>query len=103
MSTPILNPQQRWYCPECGVTAVTHDATPHTRYHTCAGLKGLEAPLLPAGTKGHLRAVEREDYLGNQIGTQDGEGRQIMSIVTEREDGQDVNVLAPTALIRVGG
>lgn len=102
MNVPILNTEKRWYCPECGTTAVTREAGAHTRYHTCAALRGLETPLLPVGTKGHLRAVEREDYLHGQIGTRDADGRVISMIVTEREDGQDVNVLAPTAVMKKG-
>lgn len=104
MNVPILNPTQRWYCPNCDQTAVTRDAQPHTRYHTCRGLRGLETPFLPAGVKGFHRTVDREDYLGsNQIPTRDGDGRVVAQIITEREEGQDCTVLAPTAVMRMKG
>lgn len=96
MNVPILKPEHRWHCPNCGLTDVTHDTQPHTRYHNCGSLAGLSAPMLPAGVRGHLRAVEREDYVGKDVVTQDGNGRTIMAIVTERDEGQDCTVLAPT-------
>ena len=96
MSVPILNPTQHWECPNCGLQDVTHNAGVGTRYHNCPKLAGLSAPMLPAGTRGHLRAVERGDYVGKDIVTKDGNGRPIMAIVTEREEGQDCVVLAPT-------
>jgi hypothetical protein len=94
---PILNAEQRWECPNCVATDVTHEAQPHTRYHACRGLKGLTAPMVPAGTRCKVEAVEREDYVGNQILTYDGENRPIMRVETTREDGNDVAVFAPLA------
>lgn len=93
----ILTPEQRWECPNCEHTDVTHEANPHTRFHACRGLKGLTAPMVPAGTKCKVVAVEREDYTGGDLPQTDGEGRAIMSVVTVRDDGQDCTVLAPTA------
>ena len=93
----LLTPTRLWECPNCQQTDVTHEARPHTRFHNCAGLMGLSAPMIPAGTSAKVTLHEREDY----IGTEDVamvNGRPIMSIITERPDGSnDVAVFAPTA------
>lgn len=93
-------PEQRWYCPNCPALDVTHEALPHTRFHTCAGLKGLTAPMVPVGTRCKVEAVEREDYVGREVVQTDGDGRPVMAVVTTRDDGNDVAVLAPTAMSR---
>ncbi len=96
--TTLIAPVTRWACPNCPVEDVTHQVQPHTRYHTCSGLHGLTAPMVPAGTRVKVTAHEREDYIGNETVQLSPDGRPIMSIVTEREDGSnDVTVFAPTA------
>lgn len=95
--TPILTPERHWYCPNCTYVDVTHEAQPHTRMHTCPGLRGLTAPMVPAGIKCKVEAVEREDYIGKEDVRRDGEGRPIMAVVTTRNDGNDLVVFAPTA------
>lgn len=57
--------------------------------------------MLPEGVEAKVTAHEREDYIGNEKVQLDGNGRPIMSITTEREDGQDVVVFAPTASAKV--
>lgn len=100
----ILNrPEQRWECPKCGAQDVTHEAQPHQRFHSCRALAGIEAPMVPAGTKAKIEAVVREDYVGQEQVTLDGEGRPIMSVVTTRDDGQDVAVFAPLATAKGQG
>lgn len=94
---PILNAEQRWECPNCVATDVTHEAQPHTRFHTCSGLKGLTAPMVPVGTRCKVEAKVREDYVGDEIVTTDGENRPIMAIETTREEGNDLAVFAPLA------
>jgi len=94
---PLLVPEQHWCCPNCNLKQVTHEAEPHTRFHTCSGLRGLTAPMLPDGMKAKVEAVERQDYIGNDDVQMDGEGRPIMSVVTTRENGQDCAVLASCA------
>lgn len=94
---PILSPEQRWECPNCTSTDVTHEAQPHTRFHACRGLKGLTAPFIPAGTRCKVEAVEREDYIGKEVVTTDGENRPIMRVETTRDEGNDVVVFAPLA------
>ncbi|GGR51950.1 hypothetical protein [Streptomyces roseolus] len=99
---PILTAEQRWECPNCTQTDVTYETKPHTRFHTCRGLKGLTAPFVPAGTRCKVEAVEREDYVGKEAVTLDGEQRPIMRVETTRDDGNDVAVLAPCANSRSG-
>ena len=49
--TMLVTPVNRWYCPNCQKEDVTHEARPHTRFHTCPKLRGLTAPMVAAGTK----------------------------------------------------
>lgn len=94
--TPLLQPpEQRWACPNCTATAVTRGAP--NRFHTCAGLKGLTAPMIPDGIRCDVRAIEREDYVKDEDVVVDCEGRPVMSLITVRDDGQDCVVYAPTA------
>jgi hypothetical protein len=98
MSVPLLAaPERHWSCPNCAFTDVTREVQPHSRFHNCAGLAGLSAPMVPAGTRAKVEAVEREDYIGGQDVQYDGNGRPIMAVVTTRDDGNDVAVYAPTA------
>lgn len=98
--TLLLGAEHRWVCPNCNLTDVTHEARPHTRFHTCRGLKGLTAPMVPVGTRCKVEAVEREDYIGREMVQVDGEGRPIMRVETTREEGNDVAVLAPCATLK---
>lgn len=100
MSVVMLGNEQRWECPNCPATDVTHEAQPHTRFHACRGLRGLTAPMVPAGTRCKVEAVEREDYINGDDVQVDGNGRPVMSVVTTRDDGQDCAVYAPTASAR---
>lgn len=103
MGVPVLAaPERRWECPNCPAEDVTREAQPHSRFHNCPGLAGLSAPMVPAGTKAKVEAVEREDYIGAEDVQYDGNGRPIMSVVTTRDDGNDVAVYAPTAHGRLG-
>jgi len=94
--TVILQPEQRWTCPNCDLTAVSHDPAT-TKFHDCRGLRGLWAPMVPAGTRCKVEAKEREDFTNGDMVTADGEGRVVMSVVTTRDDGQDCAVYAPCA------
>ena len=92
-----LTREQRWECPNCTATDVTREAQPHTRFHACRGLRGLSAPMVPAGVPCKVEAVERGDWVGGELVQADGEGRPVMAVVTTRDDGQDCAVLAPCA------
>lgn len=98
MPVPVLFPETRWQCPSCGAQDVTHEAAPHTRYHACAALKGLTAPMVPAGTRAAHKVNDRQDYLGRDIAQTDGEGRVVMSVTTVRDDGEDCTIYAPTVV-----
>jgi hypothetical protein len=76
---------------------VTHETRAHVRMHTCRGLRGLTAPMVPAGTRCKVIAVERGDYVGRERVQRDGEGRPVMAVRTVRDDGEDCAVLAPMA------
>lgn len=94
--------QIRWTCPNCQAEQMTSDPRPHVRFHACPGLAGLTAPMVRAGTRCKVFAVEREDYVGKEHVTYDGNGRPVMSVVTVRDEGQDAVVFAPAATGRVG-
>jgi hypothetical protein len=92
----ILSTVRHWECPNCSLTDVTTKPV-QNRYHPCAGLNGVMAPMIPAGQKVKVTAHEREDYIGAEM-VQMHNGRPVMSIVTERPDGSnDVMVFAPSA------
>lgn len=88
-----------WVCPNCHIQARTTNGEDN-RWHRCAGVKGLVAPMVPEGTSCQIIAREREDYVGREVVTKDGDGRVIMAIETIRDDGNDVVVLAPCATTR---
>lgn len=98
-ATLLALPENRWECPNCAFTDVTYEYSPHSRFHKCRGLKGLTAPMVPAGTKAKVEAKEREDYVGKENVTTDGDGQPVMSVVTTRNDGQDCAVYAPCAQV----
>jgi hypothetical protein len=95
----LLAAEQRWECPNCAATDVTHlpADVAASRFHTCAGLRGLTAPMVPAGTRCKVEAVERGDYVGGDLVTCDGNGRPVMRVEVTRDDGNDVAVFAPCA------
>ena len=95
--TTLLTPIVQWHCPNCGVTDVTREPAPHVRMHTCPELRGLTAPLVRVGTKAKVTVTEREDYVGDEVVATDATGRPVQSVITERDDGQDVAVYAPAA------
>jgi hypothetical protein len=61
----------------------------------------LTAPMVLAGTAAKVELRERDDYVGNDRVQLDPERkRPVMSIVTTRDNGNDVVVFAPTAVAR---
>lgn len=98
--TVLLSTVRHWYCPNCRAEDTTTEARPHSRFHACPKL-GLTAPMVEVGTRAKVTAHEREDYVGNEVVTTNEAGRPVMSIVTEREHGQDVAVFAPAASVRI--
>lgn len=96
-----INAITRWECPNCNARDVTNEHMPHTRMHTCPGMKGLTAPMVREGERVRIVANEREDYIGREVVTLDDDNRPIMNIETIRDDGSnDVVVFAPCATTR---
>lgn len=98
----LLTSERHWVCPNCDFTDVTFEQGVTSRFHTCGGLRGLSAPMVPEGTKAKVEAMDRDDYVGRDahLVQTDGNGRPVMSIVTTRDDGQDCAVLAPLAIAK---
>ena len=106
MSAPVLLGRvEEWRCPNCAHTEQTRGLQPHEqRFHICGGLKGLNAPLVRAGVKAKVEALERPSYVGDelvQLAPEDG--RPYYGIQTTRDDGTDFVVLAPTARVNLRG
>ena len=86
-----------WVCANgCDQTAWTAPWMGN-RFHTCPKLGMLTAPLVRAGVRAKVWAQEREEYQGREMTQDDENGRPVMAVVTVRDDGQDVAVLAPCA------
>jgi len=89
-----------WYCPQCGKQDTVDRILPN-RFHTCPRLRMMATPMLRKGVAGKIELLEREDYVNGELVQHDPErGRPVMSMVTTRDDGQDVRVYAPTARTR---
>ena len=102
MTIPLLSTEVFWTCPNCAFEKRTTETRPHLPMHPCAGLRsGLMAPMIRAGTKAKVTAVEREDYLGKES-VRLHRGRPIMALVTTKDNGEDRIVFAPTARVRIG-
>lgn len=95
----LIDAYQDWYCPNCKQTERTRPLPANaSRMHPCPRLHGLTVPFVMAGTKAKVYAREREDVVGNEkVQTAPDDGRPYMSVVTERDHGQDAVVYAPTA------
>jgi hypothetical protein len=91
----------RWECPNCDTTDVTRGLVPN-RFHTCAGLHMLTAPLVRAGTRCKVEAEERADYLNGEVQATGDDGRPYMAVRTTRGDGEDLAVNAGLAQARLG-
>lgn len=98
----LTAPEHRWVCSRCDHVHVTHDVRPHTPFHPCRGLKGLTAPMTAEGERVDVRVHEREDYLGDEVVTRDGDNRPIMAVEVVRDDGTDLAVFAPMARVEQG-
>lgn len=89
-NVPLLNPPpEEWYCPSgCGVSEVTAPLPPgSSRFHTCARLHMLTAPLVRKGSDCKVEAIERQDYLGDEIQDHGDDGKAYMAVRTTYADG----------------
>lgn len=93
----LAPPIRRWECPNCDHKDATREHEPHTRFHPCAGLGMLSVPMVPEGTRCKIEAVERGDWIGDEIVQTNDVGRPVMSVITTRDEGQDCTVYAPLA------
>jgi hypothetical protein len=96
--TLIVGATRIWSCPNCTTRARTDRPDAPMPFHTCRGLRGLNAPLVVEGTSCKVEAVERGDYVGTEQVQTDGDGRPVMAVVTTRDDGTDCAILAPAAI-----
>jgi aminoglycoside phosphotransferase len=71
-----------------------------SQYHNCPRLHSLSAPLVRAGVKAKVEAVEREDYLGPDEQTMGDDGKAYMAIHTTRDEGDDLVVHPGVARVR---
>lgn len=103
MPIPLLETFDAWYCPNCDVTDRTKSLPPGaSRFHTCAGLHMLTAPLIREGTVCKVEAEEREDYLNGEIQATGDDGKPYMAVRTTRSDGDDLAVNSGLAQLRGG-
>jgi hypothetical protein len=100
-AVPLLRAFDTWACPNCAVTEQAPALPPNaSRFHTCAGLHMLTAPLVRAGTSCKVEAEERADYLNGEIQNTGDDGRPYMAIRTTRDEGEDLAVNAGLARLR---
>jgi hypothetical protein len=99
VNVPLLTAVTRWECPNCDITDVTRGPVPN-RFHTCAGLHALTAPLIPAGVHCAVVAEERGDYLNGEIQATGDDGKPYMAVRTIRDGGEDLAVNAGLAQMR---
>lgn len=96
-----------WYCPECSEqcqtvnTIIGPTKTRNMPLHFCNGLFGLLAPMVKSGVNARLRVNYREDYLGKDIQATDERGKVVMSITTERDNGEDLIVHSPCTILKL--
>lgn len=98
----LLPAFEDWFCPNCGRAERVSPPRPVNAavMHTCPRLHMLTAPMVRAGTAAKVWAGERQDYEGREITQRGDNGVPYMQVVTTRDDGQDVAVLAPCAQFR---
>jgi len=101
MPAVLLDTYTDWECHECSFTERTRPIPPGAvRMHICAGLHDLSAPLVKAGSDCKLVALERQEYLGDEIQATGDDGRPYLGISTVYADGHnDLVVNAPVARI----
>lgn len=102
MTAVLLSGETRWECPNCDTQDVCAVKPGQSRMHDCPGLKGLTAPLVPAGTKCKVEVAAWEDYVHNDDAVRkDEDGRPVSAINITRDDGNDVVVFPAAAMVRM--
>lgn len=94
----ILNPPVVvWICEKCPTTTRKPRRLDAQEFHNCPGMGGLSYPMIEEGSRVKVTVNEREDYIGKEDVQLDGNGRPVMNVIIEREDGTDCAVYAPVA------
>lgn len=88
-----------WQCPSCGKETQV-DGKYGAVVHQCPKLGGLTTPYVRKGVAAKHELILRQDFVGSEMVQTDDEGKPVMSIVTTRDNGQDVRVFAPAAVAR---
>lgn len=97
----VINRETRWECPNCDTKDVHAVEPGQSRMHDCPGLKGLVAPLVPAGTRCKVEANVWEDYIRHEGAVRkDNDGTPVSSVTVTRENGTDIAVFPAAAVIR---
>lgn len=103
---PLLKPQyEDLHCPNCGYAERLPEPLPpgSSRFHNCVKLHNLSAPLVPVKADCKVEAVNRDDYLGDEIVNMGDDGKAYMAIETTHADGHtDRAVNAGLAQARLG-
>jgi hypothetical protein len=94
---PLLRAEQRWECPSCTFTDVTHVPGHISHLHRCPGQRLLWVAMVPAGTRA-VHVVQRpEDYIGDSLVQRDAEGQPVSAVNVVRDHGQDAVAYPVTA------
>lgn len=96
--TPVI---RRWECHGCDRTLITRRVRTGIPFHTCRN--GLSTPFVPEGQKCKVVTNGREDYVGKETVQINDDGKPVMNVVVERDDGVDCAVYAPCATAKVAG
>lgn len=100
----LFETKRFWKCPNCEATHVTNYEVPHTPMHLCPSV-GVIAPYVMVNVTTNLRSyrhrvIYREDYINGEQGLVYQDGKPVMAVQTEREDGYDTIVFPGTATVR---
>lgn len=93
----LSTPPKHWHCPSCGREHTTLITDPHSPLHQCPKFKGAWIPFVERGIAAGFKVNYREDYLGKDTPTVDGDGNVVQSVTTQREDGEDCTIFATSA------
>lgn len=87
---PLLNQYEDLHCPNCGLEERVSPplAMGSSRFHNCPRLHDLSAPLERVDEDFAVRAVEREDYLGEDTQAMGSDGKAYMAVRTDYADGR---------------
>lgn len=103
MTVELSPPIRHWKCPSCSFTDTTRRYDLHSLLHVCPALNNASVPMeevrdLDDNTVSRHVVVEREDYIGSEVGV-----TNVAGVKTERPDGSNDMIVYPgTATLDVG-